>query len=239
MRKLTDERPLSEKQKKVLALVALGLTLVFCGLIGWFIGKPIIDFVSEPEGFRLWVDSHGFLGRLAFIGMVFFQVVIALVPGEPLEIGAGYAFGAIEGTLLCLIGIMLGSWTVFFLVRRFGVKFVEVFFSREKINSLKLLKDSKKRNILIFAVFFLPGTPKDLLTYFVGLTDITFWHFLWLSSVARIPSVITSTLGGNALGSEEYIGALLVFAATLAFSGLGLLIYKKLISSKEAKKNEK
>lgn len=239
MRKLTDERPLSEKQKKVLALVALGLTLVFCGLIGWFIGKPIIDFVSEPEGFRLWVDSHGFLGRLAFIGMVFFQVVIALVPGEPLEIGAGYAFGAIEGTLLCLIGIMLGSWTVFFLVRRFGVKFVEVFFSREKINSLKLLKDSKKRNILIFAVFFLPGTPKDLLTYFVGLTDITFWHFLWLSSVARIPSVITSTLGGNALGSEEYIGALLVFAATLAFSGLGLLIYKKLLSSKEAKKNEK
>lgn len=239
MRKLNDLRPINEKQKKVFALVALGLTLIFCGLIGWFIGKPIIDFVSAPEKFRLWVDSHGFWGRLSFIGMVFFQVVIALVPGEPLEIGAGYAFGAVEGTLLCLVGIMLGSWTVFFLVRRFGVRFVEVFFSREKINSLKILKNAKRRNILIFAVFFLPGTPKDLLTYFVGLTDISFWHFLWLSSVARIPSVVSSALGGNALGSEEYIAAIIVFAATLTFSGLGLLIYKKLLSRKEAKKKEK
>lgn len=229
----------TEKQKKVFALVALGLTLAFCGLVGWFIGKPMLDFVSEPEKFRLWVDSHGILGRLAFVGMVYFQVVIALVPGEPLEIGGGYGFGAIEGTLLCLIGIMLGSWTVFFLVRRFGIKFVEIFFPREKISSLKILKSSKKRNALIFAVFFLPGTPKDLLTYFVGLTDIPFKHFLLLSSIARLPSVITSTLGGSALGIEDYTQAIIVFTVTLLLSGTGLIIYKKLLSKKREKQNEK
>lgn len=189
----------------------------------------MINFVSEPENFRVWVDSHGFLGKLAFIGMVFFQVVIALVPGEPLEIGAGYAFGAVEGTILSVIGTVLGSITVFLLVRRFGVKLCEVFFSREKILSLRILKNKKRRDILAFLLFFLPGTPKDLVTYFLGLTDVKFSYVLFLSSIARLPSIITSTLGGNALGVQKYATALIVFGITLLVSGIGVLIYRKFI----------
>lgn len=217
---------LTEKQKKIIGIMVFLCFLAFCGLVTWFIGRPMIRFVSEPEKFRAWVDEGGFFGKLAFIFMTAFQVVIAFVPGEPLEIGGGYAFGAVEGTVLAVIGITLGSLAVFFLVRRFGVKLVEIFFSREKINELKFLKNTRQRNILIFIVFFLPGTPKDLLTYFAGLTDIKFTHFLLLASVARLPSVITSTLGGNALGAEEYRSAIIVFAVTVAISGAGLLIYR-------------
>lgn len=217
---------LNKKQQRAIAISAFVLFLAFCGIVGWFIGKPMIEFVSEPEKFRLWVDSHGFWGKITFVGMIIFQVVIALVPGEPLEIGAGYAFGAIEGTLLCVIGTTLGSLLVFLLVRKIGVRLVEVFFSQEKINSLKILKSSKKRNFLIFLVFFLPGTPKDLITYFVGLTDVKPLNFLVLVSVARLPSIITSTLGGDALGVEEYKTAIIVFVITLLISLIGWLLYR-------------
>ena len=193
----------------------------------------MINFVSEPEKFRNWVDSKGVLGKIAFVGMVFFQVVIALVPGEPLVIGAGYAFGAFEGTLLCLAGTFLGSMVVFFLVRRFGIKFVEVFFSYDKIKNLKFLQNPKRRDLLIFTVFFLPGTPKDLLTYFAGLTEIEITTFLIMTTIARIPSILTSALGGNALGSQKYITAIAVFAVTLIISGLGLIIYNKLANRKK------
>lgn len=37
------------------------------------VGKPMLQFVSQPEQFRAWVDSHGFWGRLAFLGMVAFR----------------------------------------------------------------------------------------------------------------------------------------------------------------------
>jgi len=217
---------LNKNQQKAIAIAAFILFLSFCGIIGWLIGKPMIEFVSEPEKFRLWVDSHGFLGMLAFIGMMVFQVVIALVPGEPLEIGAGYAFGAFRGTLLCVIGTTLGSLLVFWLVRKIGIRLVEVFFSREKINERRILKSSKKRNLLIFIVFFLPGTPKDLITYFVGLTDVKPLNFLILVSLARLPSIITSTLGGDALGVEEYKTAIIVFAITLLISLIGWILYK-------------
>ena len=86
----------SKKQKNLIGIGIFLLFLLFCGLVGWFIGKPMIEFVSKPEDFHLWVQSKGIWGRIAFIGMMIFQVIIALVPGEPLEIGAGYAFGAVE-----------------------------------------------------------------------------------------------------------------------------------------------
>lgn len=233
---IKNEERLSLKQKRIMGVCVFALLLVFCGAVTWFIGKPMIKLVSEPEKFRTWVDSKGIFSRFIFIGMVMFQVIIALVPGEPLEIGAGYAFGAFEGTLLCVAGVTLGSVLVFLLVKKFGVRFVEIFFDMEKIKSLKFLHNEKRLEFIIFMVFFLPGTPKDLLTYFVGLTDIKLSTFMLVVSVARLPSIITSTVGGNALGSQKYEFAIIVFAVTAVISVLGLLVYKRICKTREKNK---
>ncbi|MBR4123279.1 MAG: TVP38/TMEM64 family protein [Clostridia bacterium] len=222
-----------KNHKKLLNIAAFVMFLIFCGLVSWFIGRPMINFVSEPQKFRAWVHSHGIMGDITFVGMMFLQVVVALIPGEPLEIGAGYAFGEIKGTLLCVLATTLGSLAVFALVRTLGIKFVEIFFDRKKINELKILKNSKRRNLLIFLVFFLPGTPKDLITYFVGLTDIKMGYFLLLVSLARLPSIITSTMGGGALGVKEYKTAIIVFAITLIISGIGWIIYRIMLNKKQ------
>ncbi len=230
-----NEKSFTIKQKRIISVIIIFLLLIFTALVTWFIGRPMVAFVSEPEKFRAWVDERGIISRIIFIGMVFFQVVIALVPGEPLEIGAGYAFGAIEGTILCLIGITLGSLAVFGLVRRFGLRLVEVFFDTNKIKQLKFMQNEKRLDLITFTVFFLPGTPKDLLTYFVGVTDIKFSRFVFIASIARLPSIITSTVGGSALGIKNYEFAVIVFTATLIFSLAGLLIYKKICKYRDKK----
>lgn len=219
---------ITEKHKKIISGCVIAAFILFCSAVGWFVGRPLVEFVGQPEAFRAWVEKSGFWGMLAFVGMTVFQVVIAFVPGEPLEIGAGYAFGAFWGTILCVIGITIGSVIVFFLVRTLGVKLLEVFFTYEKIKSLKFLQNEKKVALLCFLLFFLPGTPKDLLTYFVGLTKIDFKHFLFIAGVARLPSIITSTVGGSLLGSEKYLFAVIVFAATLLISLAGWIIYNKI-----------
>ena len=220
--------PPEERRKRRLAIGSVVIFILLFAVVAWFIGRPMIRFVDQPDRFRAWVNDHGIWGSLAFIGMMVTQIVVAIIPGEPLEIGAGYAFGFWEGTLLCLISIAVGSALVFLLVRKFGTMVVEVFFSREKIQSLRFLHQSRKRDILIFLILFIPGTPKDLLSYFAGLTDIPFKRWILIATVARIPSVVTSTVGGNAIGEENYLFALLVFAATLVISALGLLIYNRL-----------
>lgn len=228
MKRKRERAQLTEAHKKKIYLFAIVVALLFIAAVGYLVGKPMVEFVREPERFRAWVDSSGFMSRVIFVGMVVFQLVIALIPGEPLEMGAGYAFGAVEGTILCIIGCVIGSALVFLFVRRFGVKLVEVFFPREKIRSLRFLQDSRRLNLLTFIVFFIPGTPKDLLSYFIGLTDMKLGTWLFITAVARIPSIVTSTVTGDALGLKDYQFALIAFGATLALSLVGILVYRRL-----------
>lgn len=228
MKRRQERTQLTEAHKKKIYLFTIIVALIFIAAVGYLVGKPMIEFVREPERFRAWVDSSGFVSRVIFVGMVVFQLIIALIPGEPLEMGAGYAFGAVEGTILCIIGCVIGSALVFLFVRRFGVKLVEVFFPREKIRSLRFLQDSRRLNLLTFIVFFIPGTPKDLLSYFIGLTDMKLGTWLFITAVARIPSIVTSTVTGDALGLKDYQFALIAFGVTLALSLAGILVYRRL-----------
>ena len=219
-------------------LIVLIIFVLSSAAIFWFIGRPMLKFVSDPEQFRAWVDGHGTWGRIAFIGMMALQIVVAVIPGEPLEIGAGYAFGIWEGTVLCLAGAVIGSVIVFLFVRFYGIKAVEEFFPRDKIYSLSFLKNERKLNLLVFAIFFIPGTPKDLLSYFIGLTKMKLSTWIVITTTARIPSVMTSTIGGDALGMENYEFAIIVFLATLLISIVGLGLYNRICGARTAKKKE-
>ena len=84
----------------------------------------------------------GVWAPVLFTGMMILQVIVAVIPGEPLEIAAGYAFGAVEGTFLCILGTFIGGMLVFLLVRRFGLRAVEVFFPAEKLRSSASCKTS-------------------------------------------------------------------------------------------------
>ena len=227
------ERSLTDRQKKWIAGTGVFLFLVLSALVCWFAGRPLIRFVREPERFQAWVDAQGVRAPLLFVGMVVLQIVVAIIPGEPLEIAAGYAFGALEGTLLCLIGALVGRVAVFLLVRRFGVRAVEVFFPLEKVQSLRFLQNERRLTFWVFFLFFLPGTPKDVLCYIVGLTNLPLRSWLIISTIAPIPSIITSTIGGDALGMGDYAFAVLVFVITLVISGLGLLAYRAICRARE------
>lgn len=225
MSKFSGEKHLSQKQKKIFSGIMLAVLLIFVSIVTILIGKPMIESISEPEHFREWVSSYGFLGKLIYVGMVIIQVIFAIIPGEPLEIGGGYAFGALEGTILCLIGITIGSMIVFALVRTIGVRVVEIFYPIEKIRSLKFLQNTERFNIITYIIFFMPGTPKDLLTYFIGLTNMKWQTWIIITFFSRIPSVLTSTLSGSALGEEKYLTAIIVLVVTILLSILGIIIY--------------
>lgn len=205
----------------------LGITsIVFAGLLCYFIGRPLVQFVSEPEQFRLWVESKGFWGILAFMGMNILQVFLAIIPGGPFEVGAGYAFGIVKGTLICDLAMTIASILIFLFVRRFGMRFVELFVSREKIESVNVLKSSRRSESIIFLLFLIPGTPKDLLSYLVGLTDIKLSHWIFISAVGRLPAIFLSVLSGSALGEANYSKAVLLLIILIVLYVIGLIIYR-------------
>lgn len=221
----------------MVAAIAAVIFVLFCGLVGYFIGVPMIRLVKEPAQFQAWVDSYGIWGRVLFVGMVVLQVVVAFIPGEPIELAAGYAFGFWEGTLLTLLGFLIGGWLIFLLVRRFGVKLVEAFFPREKIEHFSFLKDPKKSETLAFILMLLPGTPKDFLSYFAGLTPLSMGRWLMIVAIGRIPSLITSTATGAAVGKQNYVLTVVMVGIMVILTAAGLIYYRYIC--KKEKENKK
>ena len=223
-----------ERRRKILAGISLAVVVLLVAFVTLFVSSWLSSF--SREDFRDYVRSFGALAPAVMLGLQILQVFIALIPGELVESAAGFILGPWLGTLVCYLGIALASALILTLTRRCGVKLVEVFISREKINELRFLSTEQKRNALIFLLFFIPGTPKDLLTYFVGLTDIKLGTFLLLSMVARIPSVLTSTFGGHLLGEARYLGAVILYGVTGLLSLLGMAGYHRYLKKKQDNK---
>lgn len=210
--------------------ISLTIVAVLTALVTLLVWRWLRSF--SQEGFRDYLRSFGPWGWLVLLGLQCLQVFVALIPGELLETAAGFAYGPVWGTLLCYVGVAAASAMVFLLVKRFGVKLVEVFFPREKITQLRFLNTERKRDGLVFLLFFIPGTPKDLLTYFIALTDMPLGKFLILTLIARIPSVLSSTVGGHLLGAEKYWGAVILYGVTGILSLTGIVIYNRIIKHK-------
>ncbi|MBE5846717.1 MAG: TVP38/TMEM64 family protein [Lachnospiraceae bacterium] len=214
------------KKRSGLKIAALLLGTVLIGILTVLVAKPMLHLVQDPLVFRAYVEEKGGLGALIFMLMVIVQIILAFIPGEPFEIAAGFAFGITRGTIYCMAAAVIGSMSVFFLVRIYGMRLARLFFSEEKLRSLDFLKSSPKRSYLFFLLFMIPGTPKDLLCYYAGMTDLSPKTWLLICSVGRFPSVITSIVGGDAIGTGEYIFAAGTFGVTIVISGLGVLLYR-------------
>lgn len=209
-------------------LVSVLSLLLFVGfLIGGtvLIGKPLVRFLDDPASFRAWAEGSVW-GRPALVGIMVVQVIISLIPGGVVEIAAGTCYGGPVGGLLCLLGALLGSAVVFALVRKFGVPLAEAFVSREKIASLFFLQNTARLEAVLFILYLIPGTPKDVFNYFVGLTPVKPGRFLLISTLARAPAIFATTFCGDALFSGDLLRGGIIFAVTAVCSIAGLLLYR-------------
>lgn len=217
-----------QRRRKIHSIVSVAVLIAVFTVATILLWQPFATTFKDPSFFREWVRDKGLLGRLIFMGTLVLQMIFAIIPGEPLEVGAGLAFGWFDGMLMCLAGAAVGTTLIFLFAKKFGARLVEAFVSREKLESLPILKKQGNLYLLTFILYFIPGTPKDLFTYAMGLTPIRLGPLLLVTSIARIPSVVTSTLVGSALIAQHYRTAVIIYAVTGLISLAGILIYRRI-----------
>ncbi len=217
----------------IAAVLSVGIYILFKNFFG--------DGTSGGLAFRDLVHDYPVIGALTMVAATVIQVVIAFIPGELLEQVSGYLFGTWGGAVLSLVGSTLGSVLVLLIVRKFGRKLVYAIYPQEKIEQISFLRHGKKRNILTAFVFFIPGTPKDLITYVIGLTDMSIPMYLLLTTPTRIPSIMMSTISGNwiadMLGGESVLKRILFLnGAAVVLAIVGYTVYT-LINNSYRKKH--
>lgn len=229
--KLRKETKHYSKRYAATVLSVVSVSLCVLSILGFILIKTRF---SDTDAIKAWVDENYLLGVVVMMLLCAVQVVIALIPGELLEIASGYAFGGAKGAVICTVGILLGSIVAILFARRFGRGLVESLYPREKIDALPILNNPKKRNAMTFLLFLIPGTPKDLFTYVIGMTEMSIPLYILLTTFARLPSIVMSTIGGGALGNDKLMLAVVVFIIAAVVSTCGYFIYLSI-----QKKNQK
>lgn len=153
--------------------------------------------------------SLGPYSAAVFIILQALQVVVAPVPGELTGLVGGYIYGKTFGFILSTAGLSLGSWVAFELANLFGKPFVERIIKKEVLEKFKFLETNTGATIC-FLLFVIPGFPKDVLCYVVGLSGMRLVTFLIVTTIGRVPGTYLLTIQGAAVGNRAYSEAVLI-----------------------------
>lgn len=226
-----EEVPSPESRAKgiLFIVVVIGLMAVMMAAVG----KPLLTVSRNPEALEAYLEDLGAWGVWIYMGIVILQIFAAIVPGGPFEIAGGYLYGAFCGALICDAAMTIGSTLVFLISRKAGRKFVHLFFSEEQIRSVRFLHASEKKEFFLFLFFLIPGTPKDLMSYVVGLTDVSLGTWIFITAVGRFPAIYLSTLSGTALENRNYGSFILILVLIGLLSLAGIWVYRRKNRKKE------
>lgn len=180
----------------VLILLFIGSTYLMyeLGLFQYFTNRQkLIDLIHQHR------KSAAFI----FIGLQILQVVAAPVPGEVTGFVGGLFFGTFWGIVFSTIGLTLGSWLAFGLARLLGRPLVEMVVNPETLRRYDYVMRHKGM-FLAFLMFLIPGFPKDILCYLLGLGHMGQREFLLVSTLGRLLGTTLLTIGGALFRDERY-----------------------------------
>ncbi len=229
---------MSHKSKVTIFKVILLLIVIAIIIAAIIYLMPLFKNISTLEGkiaFKQKIDDLGFMGFFMLFGLQFAQIFLIVIPGEPIEVLAGMCYGTWGGALFITFSAFVITAIIFFAVKKFGRKFVYSFCDEkkvEKIENSKLFQNPKKLEWIMIILFLIPGTPKDLLVYISGLLPIKPLKLILISTFARFPSVISSTIAGENLLEGNLKMAAITYIITFAIVGITIFIINKFDKTK-------
>lgn len=221
---------MNKKPKLIFKFFILFLFLLLIFFITIKYTPIIYNIISDPEKFKIFLNSYGKINILVFIFFQALQVIIAAIPGELIQIAGGYIYGIYWGTLYSLIGIFIGSVVTFFISRIFGFSIIKSLFPKNQIDKFRFLINNRNAEIALFVLFLIPGIPKDVLVYISGLTPIKPIKFFLISMTARFPAILASSYIGTSLQQKNYSEVVAISALAVMLFVLGILTRDKIIN---------
>ena len=215
------------RRRRAIVLVALALFLLAVIVLLALHGREALAFLTDGHRVQQQVERLGPWAPLALGALVVLQEVTVVVPSEPLELAAGYAFGFWEGALVYLAASVVGCAAIIVIVRLAGDRVLRLFLSPKRRAWFQSLRKSQKFDLAILVAFFIPGLPKDILAYGASLAGMRPFHLVVVTTLGRMPSVLAATLASSFAAGGDWRAAALVFAAAVAFALAALLVYQR------------
>ncbi len=212
--------------KKTVAGIAV-FVAVIAGILYLLFPLGLAEYFTNRHLLKQVITEHRTYAAFIFIGLQILQVVAAPVPGEVTGIVGGMMFGTVGGIVYSTIGLTAGSWVAFMLARLAGRPVVSKIVKPETLDRYDYVMKHKGM-FLAFLMFLIPGFPKDMLCYVLGLGHMRQREFLLVSTIGRLLGTVLLTLGGTFLRTARYGAFFTVLSIGIA-AILLVMIYKDTI----------
>lgn len=158
-------------------------TFLLC-LLMIYLGQK--QLLTNPELLQLYLKRLGWVAPLGFILIQIIQVVIPIIPGGVSSAIGIIFFGPMLGFIYNYIGLLIGSYIIFKLVKMYGKSFILKVVDQNTFDKyIGWLNKGKKFEIFFSVAILLPGFPDDLLCMIAGLTDMSMKKYMLINILCK------------------------------------------------------
>ncbi|WP_255316398.1 TVP38/TMEM64 family protein [Nesterenkonia sp. Act20] len=195
-------------------LVAVLLVMVYAA---FNLRLPSVDTLQSR------IEAYGWAGWIVFV-LLYAVVAMTPIPVTIMAISGGFIFGILEGSLLSVIGVLIGCWAAYHLARSLGAQAV-----RRLLGSHADTVETRLQNAGFEAVFALrltPGVPYWPVNYGGGAFGVTQRDFVVASVIATVPGQVSLVALGAFIAEPSVMHGAVVAVAWIVVVGMTIWAYR-------------
>ena len=177
---------------------------------------------------RDFMASYGAWAAVVSFALMIFQSVAAPLPAFILTFANANLFGWWQGAILSWTSAMAGAAVCFWIARSLGREAVEKLCSKTGLATIeRFFERHGDQSVLIARL--LPFVSFDFVSYFAGLTSMSFKGFMIATGIGQLPATIVYSYVGGMLtsGAKMLVTALLTLFALAALAVLARQLYRE------------
>jgi uncharacterized membrane protein YdjX (TVP38/TMEM64 family) len=191
---VADQLRRSRWRRLAVAALLAGAVL----LAGRALGLTDLFTLERLEDLRAWVEGHGVLAPLVFIGG-YAVAELLFVPGLPLTVLGGVLFGPVRGTVYVSVGATLGAALAFLAARYAARDLVAGWVAASpRLRQIDAAVAEHGWRILM-VTRLVPLFPFNLQNFAYGLTRISLGRFVLVSWLCMLPGTAAYAVAAGAL----------------------------------------
>ncbi|HEU4335456.1 MAG TPA: VTT domain-containing protein [Candidatus Eisenbacteria bacterium] len=182
--------------------ITFALAVTAALVLGSFVARWAAPYITR-ENLEAWVKAAGAWGPFVILAVQAAQILVAPIPGVFVPILAGVLYGPLIGSLLTMIGTLLGANAAYWIGRSAGRAVAERWIGKQALEKAHALLQGK-RWLALAAVFWIPFSPADSLCIVSGVVKMGWLPFTAAVLAGRLPKDVLiaagSALGWNGFG---------------------------------------
>ncbi len=211
--------------------IAVILTLRFSPLCSYI----NLEYIRRNSVYLQQLVTTNYWFSVGFFIALYVLVVLSAIPVSPaLNIVGGYFFDVIPGALYAIVGATIGATIAFFMFRYLLREFVQGKYG----HLLKTFNREFKEQGASYLLFMqlLPITPFSVIIIVSGLSEISWWTFVWATILGIAPGSFIFAFAGKQLMSIEKPADVLSWPLILVLVLLAVLALLPIVVRKLRKK---